>query len=555
MAQQPPPTIYTPSFRLPSGGKSRLHTPQTPKDKAKSQISEAIVAVRHELECRRCEDSLYEFVKAAWHVVEPGVEFSEGWHIKVICEHLEAVSDRRIHNLIINIPPRHSKSTICTVIWPVWAWIKNPAEKFLTASYSGSLSIRDTVKSRRLLQSAWFKSRWPHITLNADQNTKQRYENDDTGYRIAASVGGTTTGEGGSILLIDDAHGAQDAQSDTMRNSTIEWLDMVWSSRKNDPKTSCSVVIMQRLHENDATGHLLEQGNYEHLCLPAEYDGIRRSTSLGEYDPRTEIGELLWPNRFGKPELDVLKKALGTFGASGQLQQNPSPPGGGILKVDHIQLWPCDMDLPHFQYIVLSMDTAFSEDATSRNDPTGCIAFGVFTHRKEQCLMVLDVWNEHLGYPDLKQRVMDEWKTLYGGVDGDSQKKGRRPDTFLIEQKASGQSLIQDLRRSNIPAISYNPGKADKVQRAHLAAPFLETDCLYMIESKKNPGQPVSWAKPAKDNWEKFPRVAHDEMTDALAQCVIYLKDNGWLDNPVVEDDESERYADDTAPRHNPYAQ
>jgi hypothetical protein len=133
--------------------------------------------------------------------VEPGVEFSEGWHIHTICDHLEAVSDRRIKNLIINIPPRHSKSVITGVLWPVWAWIKRPEEKFLTASYSGSLSIRDAVKSRRLLESPWFRQRWPEITLNRDQNTKQRYENDFTGYRIAASVGGTTTGEGGTILL------------------------------------------------------------------------------------------------------------------------------------------------------------------------------------------------------------------------------------------------------------------------------------------------------------------------------------------------------------------
>jgi hypothetical protein len=194
-----PTKIYTPSFKLPSGGQRRLHTAKN-IDKAHA-LKTISGTIKFELEKRRAEASLYEFVKQAWHVVEPGVEFSEGWHIHTICDHLEAVIDRRIKNLIINIPPRHSKSTICSVIWPVWAWLKRPEEKFLTASYSGSLSVRDAVKSRRLIESAWFQERWPHISLNRDQNTKQRYENDSTGYRIAASVGGTTTGEGGSVLL------------------------------------------------------------------------------------------------------------------------------------------------------------------------------------------------------------------------------------------------------------------------------------------------------------------------------------------------------------------
>lgn len=541
--------IYTPRFALPHVGRRRSSKDQKTAIESLPLLTDAL---KFERDRRLAEQHLYEFVKQAWHIVEPGVEFSEGWHLRVICEHLEAVTDRRIKNLIINIPPRHSKSTISTVMWPVWVWIKNPSEKFLTASYSGSLSIRDAVKSRRLLESPWFKERWPQIALNADQNTKQRYENTDTGYRIAASVGGTTTGEGGSILLIDDPHGAQDAQSDTMRNSTLEWLDMVWSSRKNDPRTSCSVVIMQRLHDSDATGHLLKQGGYEHLCLPAEFDGVVRKTSLGTYDPRTVHGDLLWPNRFGKKELDALKKALGTYGASGQLQQQPSPEGGGILKVDNVQLWPAHKQLPMFQYIVQSYDTAFTEKTSG--DPTGCIVFGVFEFNNQQNVMVLDTWTEHLSYPELKERVMEDWKSQYGGQKDHPTDKGRRPDVILVENKASGQSLLQDLRQSNIPAIAYNPGRADKVQRAHIMAPILESECIWVLESKKNPREAISWAKPMLENWAKFPVVAHDELTDCATQAVIFLKDNNWLDVPVHREDDEARYADDDQPRRNPYA-
>jgi hypothetical protein len=541
-------TIITPQYHLPTAHRTSLK-----RRDPQQQLSTISEAVKFAISVRQAENSLYDFVKQAWHIVEPGVEFSEGWHLQVICEHLEAVSDGRIKNLIINIPPRHSKSTVTTVIWPVWAWLHNPSEKFLTASYSSTLSTRDAVKSRRLLTSPWFLTRWPHLSLTSDQNTKARYENEFTGYRIATSVGGTATGEGGSTLIQDDPMGAQDAQSQTVRESTLEWTDMVWSSRKNDPRTSKSVVIQQRLHMKDTTGHLLSQGGWELLCLPAEYDGIRRKTSLGEYDKRTEVGELLWPNRFGRAELETLKTALGTYGTSGQLQQNPVPIGSGILKTQHVKLWSADLPLPSFDFILMSMDTAYTEK--TQNDPSGCIVFGVFEFGKQKNAMVLDAWAEHLPYPDLKVRVMEDWKSRYGGQKDHPTDKGRRPDLILIEAKASGLSLLQDLRLSNIPAVSYNPGRADKIQRAHISAPILENEAIWVLESKNNRGYPVSWAQAMIKEWESFPVAEHDEYVDCLSQAVIYLKDAGFLDVPVHEDDDvQERYADNNGKSRNPYS-
>jgi hypothetical protein len=207
---------------------------------------------------------------------------------------LEAISSGDIRKLLINIPPRHSKSTIVSVIWPMWEWLTDPAQKFLCASYSGALSIRDNLKARRLIQSPWYQERWGHMfKLSGDQNAKQRFENSATGYRIATSVGGTATGEGGSRLLLDDPHAAQEAQSDAIRESSLEWFDQVWSTRLNDPKKDAMVTVMQRLHERDISGHILEDiGGWEHLMIPAEWDGKRRKTSLGQYDPRTKKGEL-----------------------------------------------------------------------------------------------------------------------------------------------------------------------------------------------------------------------------------------------------------------------
>ena len=496
--------------------------------------------IKRERDRRRAEASLYEFVRQAWSVVEPGVPFVPSWHIEAICDHLAAITGGELRRLLINIPPRHSKSTIVSVIWPCWEWLTDPAQKFLCASYSGVLTIRDNVKARRLLQSPWYLERWGHMfNLASDQNQKGRFENDKTGYRIATSVGGTATGEGGSRLVLDDPHGAQAAQSEVIRESDLEWFDQVWSTRLNDPKRDAMITIMQRLHEKDVSGHILEDiGGWEHLMIPAEWDGVRRKTVLGPYDPRTVKGELICPERFGPAEITRLKQLLGAYGTSGQLQQDPVPSESGLLKTEFFKKWPHDTPLPQFEYILQSYDCAFTEH--SNGDPTAFTAWAVFTHKGERNVMLIDAWSEHLGYPALRQRAIDEWSAEYGGTQQKGQRgaptRARRPDRVLIEAKASGQSLLQDLRLAKVPAVGYNPGNADKVSRAHQAAPTLELGLLWIPESGKNPGQFVSWAAEFLKQLKKFPVAEHDDFVDSASQAIIYLKNDGWFNLPTAKD-------------------
>ena len=516
-------------------------------------VAEMLQQVEEEQSRRSASACLYEFVKQSWHVVEPGIPFIASWHIEEICEHLEAVSSGDIQRLLINIPPRHSKSTIVSVMWPAWEWITDPAQKFLCASYSGGLSTRDNLKTRRLLQSPWYQKRWGHMFAFAgDQNAKQRFENDKTGYRIATSVGGTATGEGGSRLILDDPHGAQAAQSEAMRESDLEWFDMVWSTRLNNPKTDAMVTVMQRLHERDISGHIIEDiKGWEHICIPAEYDGKRRKTVLGEYDPRKKKGELICPDRFGEAEITKLKQLLGEYGSAGQLQQEPAPAQGGILKTKYFNLWPADQGLPPFEYILQSYDCAFTEKTTG--DPTACTVWAVFTYKGGRNVMLIDAWDEHLSYPALRARAVKDWTTEYGGMTKDSPySRAKRPDRILVEAKASGQSLLQDLRLAKVPAVGYNPGQADKISRAHQASPTLELGLVWIPESKKNPTQAVSWASAFIKQLAKFPVAEHDDYVDTFTQAIIYLKNDNWFELPRARDVDEPRVKN--RERVNPYA-
>jgi hypothetical protein len=241
-----------------------------------------------ELEAERLRRSLPRFVRSAWPLLEPATQFREGWHLDALCEALEAVARGELRRLIINVPPRHMKSLAAAVFFPCWLWLSRPEARLLYASYSQALSIRDSLKCRRLIEADGTAGEGTLLErlgyrglllllgedwgLAGDQRAKQRFENSRTGYRLATSVGGTATGEGGDLLVIDDPHKADEVESEVRREAVLDWHDATMATRLNDPQPGAEVVIMQRLHERDLTGHLLEQGGFELLCLPAEYE-------------------------------------------------------------------------------------------------------------------------------------------------------------------------------------------------------------------------------------------------------------------------------------------
>lgn len=512
--------------------------------KAQSEILDRI------LKKMDAEESLLEFTRQAFDIIEPGVTFSDNWHLHAICDHLEAVTSGEIENLVINIPPGCMKSILVSVMWPAWMWIKRPEARIMGASYGVDLSIRDAMKCRDIITSEWYQSNWPSVQIRAGDDQKTKYGLTPGGWRMATSVGGRATGEHPDFKIVDDPMNAAQADSDAERESANIWFDRTLSTRGKS-RGARTVVVMQRLHELDTTGHILAEGyDYVHLCLPMRYDGERSKTIIGWEDPRTTKGSLLWPEMFPEKSVRELEKALGEYGTAGQLAQRPAPAGGGILKIDHFQLWPHDRETPVIEYVVQSVDPAYTEK--TQNDPTAFQGWGVFTHNGKRGALLLDCWAEHLTFPDLRSKLIDEWHSVYGKT---SQRKGKKADVLLIEAKASGLSLIQDLRQANLPAIPYNPGSADKINRAHQAAPILELDCLYILESAKEPGRPVTWARDFISELEKFPNGAHDDQCDAFSQVIIYLRDNGWFELDYAEPDEIEEYDyHSKKKRTNPYA-
>jgi predicted phage terminase large subunit-like protein len=295
---------------------------------------------------------LRQFIKQAWNVIEPGTRYVPGWHIDAICEHLEAVAlgfkndaiDRglikgihklgSIRRLIINIPPRHMKSLSVSVMLPAWLWIDLPWLRFLFTSYAENLSVRDSVKCRRLIQSPWYQSRWGNrYALAGDQNAKTRFDNNKTGVRLASSVDGLATGEGGDCIVVDDPHNVKDAfaLSEAGLNNVQSWWDEVMPTRLNDPKTGVRIIIMQRCHERDLTGHILsKEHNYTHLCLPARFE--RDHKYVYTKDPRKNDGEPLWKGKYDEPQLKELEQDMSSYAVAGQLQQRPAPREGGLIK-------------------------------------------------------------------------------------------------------------------------------------------------------------------------------------------------------------------------------
>lgn len=462
--------------------------------------------------------SLAEFARQAWPILEPATPLKWNWHHDAICELLQAVTNGDIRDLLINVPPRCLKSILTSIFWPAWEWGPRglPHTRWLTSSYAEGLAIDLAVKTRHLIRSPWYQVRWGQVfSFIGDQNQKTQYENDKTGSRIVASVGADPTGKGADRLVCDDPNRLQmvgqiiTKETPEEREKAVQWWRTVMSTRRNDPKTSARVVIQQRVHERDVSGDIIADGNYIHLNLPMEFDPTHKCrVFLGgvEFwsDPREQPGQLLHEDRFGQQEIDAAKKDLGSLDYFAVFQQTPVPAGGNIIQLSWFRRY---RERPaEFIRIIQSWDTANKTKAV--NDPWACTTWG---EAENGGYYLLDLFHDRMEYPRGKRMVTSLYEQWH-------------PTAVLIEDKSSGQALVQELRQAvilngaahRIPVLAQEP-ESDKVTRMSVHSALIEAGLVWLPES-------AAWLPIFEHEMMTFPRCQHDDIVDSVSQALQYLR-------------------------------
>lgn len=472
-----------------------------------------------------CERSLAEFVKQSWHVLEPANPYVHGWHIDAVCKHLESVSNGTINRLLMNVPPGTMKSLLVNVFWPAWEWGPNkmPHLRYIGASHELSLATRDSAKMRRLIESEWYQKRWPTILLD-DQNTKTNFENTRTGFRIACPVR-SMTGKRGDRVLWDDPLSAADANYDSSREEVITIFKETLPTRLVNPEKSSIVIIMQRLHQMDPSGYIIANAKdlgYEVLILPMEYEVLTDEerekiipfkSSIGFVDPRTEDGELLFPERFPQHVVDRDKAAMGDYAVAGQFQQRPIPRGGKMFPVEQFQIVKAinkDLIVQSVRY----WDKAGSEPKKNKVNK-GARTAGVLMHKlRNGKFLITDVvrgmWLASAREERIKQTAE---------LDGVGVK------VWVEQEPGSGGKESADNTITNLAGFSIRKERpvGDKIFRADPYSAQVQVGNVILLEG--------DWNRDFISEHENFPNGSTKDQVDACSGAFAKLNSNAVIQN------------------------
>ncbi len=472
------------------------------------------LAARIVLERRACRNHLAPFIRGVFRIVSPADAYKHNWHIDLIAEHLEAVYNQEILRLIINIPPRYLKSISATVAFPAWVLGQNPSKRIMAASYSHFLSFKHSIDCRLVMESDWYKSIFPETVLRYGQIEKRKFETISKGHRIATSVGrgGTTVGEGGDILLVDDPVNPEQAYSEPERNTANRWYDQTYSTRLNDKKKGAIVIIMQRLHQNDLAGHVQKRDEWTVLKIPGEFKkrtifDLKVVDDLGQVKKTKKIlkkDSLLHPKYEGQVEIERSKKTLGSYGYSAQYQQNPSPEGGGIIKLAWFKRYKVLPPLQDVVQITQFWDTAQKSNEVL-NAPWVCGTwYSTYDHH-----YLVHIFRDWMDYPAGKRTVKilaAKWT----------------PHQIIIEDKSTGQSLIQELTR--LPVLPFEPVQ-DKITRLSTESGLVESGVIYLPEE-------APWLFDFEEEIQLFPNSTFKDQADMLSMALKFFRTQ-FLSNQI----------------------
>lgn len=441
--------------------------------------------------------SLYSFARKAFATVSPGEPFFTNWHLEALCHHLELVRTGQIRRLKIEVPPRSLKSVCASVAFPAFVLGHDPTAKIITVSYSNDLAAKHAGDCRAVMQAQWYRELFPGTRLSPAKNQEANYETTQRGHRYATSVGGTLTGRGGNLIIIDDPLKPEDAMSDARREAVNGWYSRTLLSRLNNKATDRIVLVQQRLHLDDLAGHVEELDDWVILRLPAIADeDACIPIGQGQYHLR-RAGDVLHPEREPLEVLDNLRRALGSATFSAQYQQCPVPADGEVVKWGWFRRYG-EPPPGHHMAICQSWDTASKPD--EHCDYSVCTTWGI--HGDD--LYLLDVDRARLSFPALKRRVVElarHWQ----------------PRTLLIEDKGSGTALIQQLRTeaNDIPYPTAFVPRDDKLTRFHAQSARIEAGHVLLPEH-------APWLEDLRIELASFPQGRNDDQVDAISQFLSW---------------------------------
>lgn len=482
-------------------------------DKASPEDKAEILALIEELEdlkqVEAARGGFIDFVRTMWP------SFIDGEHHKIMASAFERIARGELKRLIVNMPPRHTKSEFASYMLPAWFLGQYPNKKIIQTAHTAELSVGFGRRVRNLVDSEDFKKVFPELTLRPDSKAAGRWSTSVGGEYFAIGVGGAVTGKGADLLIIDDPHSEQEGQSadPTVFDRTYEWYTS--GPRQRLQPGGAIVIVMTRWHMRDLTGKILKSSSQR--AGTDEWELIEFPALMYE---NTEREKSLWPQFWSKKELDALKAELPPSKWNAQYQQNPTAEEGALVKKEWWKIWENDRP-PPCEFVIQSWDTAFLK--TQRSDYSACTTWGVFyapddEGKTQPNIILLDAYKERLEFPELKQKAFEMWQTM-------------QPDAFIVEAKAAGTPLIFELRAMGIPVSEYTPSRGnDKIARVNAVADLFASGNVWCPETR--------FAEEVMDEFAAFPVGEHDDLVDSSTQALLRFRQGGFLRLHSDEEDE-----------------
>jgi len=476
---------------------SRVETPEIEDKRLKLELR---LAQLSRLEA--CQDSFLTFVKAMWP------EFIAGHHHKVIADKLERVAKGELKRLIVNMPPRHTKSEFASFLFPAWLIGKNPAMKIIQATHTTELAVNFGRKVKNLLEREEYQEIFDNTRLAADSKASGRWDTSRGGMYYAVGVGSNLAGRGGDLIIIDDPHSEQTAMSNAGFDDAWDWY--TGGPRQRLQPGGTIILVMTRWSEKDLTGQLMRAQMKDPLADQWE---------LIEFPMEMPSGEPCWPEFWSQKDLTAVKASIPLSKWNAQYQQNPTSEESSILKREWWNRWDRD-HIPQLEYVIQSYDTAFSKRETA--DYSAITTWGVFYPEEGTVahLILLASTKGRWEFPELKNIALEEYNYW-------------EPETVIIEAKASGMPLTHELRNMGIPVVNFTPSRGnDKLSRVHSVSPLFESGMIWAPDE--------TWADEVIEECAAFPHGEHDDLVDSTTQALMRYRQGNFVQLPSDDWEDSD---------------